>query len=414
MAQARNERTRLGSAGFAAGAPGAAVWPRDVRAYLKRVLCTAVVAAGAVALPGCPSGTSTPPPINVAVGLQAEYVDANAALPYAMAAAADGRVFFTEKNTGLIRVIKDGAVLAEPFASVPVNFAGDRGLLGIALDPSFNLNGRVYVFYSRSDTGEVTSDPRAVVDHRIVYFEALDGGDVANGDEIFVVSLPVGLDTTRIGGVIGFGPDRTLFAGFGDTTDQDAAQVAGLLFGKILRYNDDGTIPSDNPTADSAVYALGLCDPRGLAFDPQSSVPFVNDHRAVGSGVYQIDRILAGKNYGWPSVVGVADTTDELAFVAENAEYEDPIIVSDGDGFAGLAFNPSTKYGDTAWEELFYGRISTGQITRSPLSSDRTVADTPEMFAHHFPTPVTDVSFTPAGTLYVATGSAILRVVTYP
>jgi glucose/arabinose dehydrogenase len=414
MARAQDACARLRTARPGLCVPHAAALQRCVLRRWTHGLCTAVVAAGVLALPGCPSSTGTPPPINVAVGLQAEYLDANVARPYAMAAAADGRVFFTEKNTGLIRVIKDGAILADPFASVPVNFADDRGLLGIALHPDFNVNGRIYVFYTRSDTGQVTSDPRAVIDQRIVYFQAEGGGDVATGEETFVVSLPVGLDTTRIGGVIGFAPDLSLYVGFGDTTDQDAAQIATLPFGKVLRYNDDGTIPANNPTADSAVYAQGLCDPRGLAFDPESHIAFLNDHRAAGSGVWQIDRVLGGKNYGWPAVVGVADSPDELDFVAQHPEYLDPILVSSNDGFAGLAFNPGTKYGSTAREQLFYGRIKEGRITAAPLSADRTVADTPAQFAQNFPAPLTDVTFTPAGTLYVASSSAILRVVTFP
>lgn len=418
MAPVQNHDTRPQgfkpeTSGVAPGTVGPHRGTRRGRAHVYLAGTLALI-AGLLAPAGCPSASSTPPPINVAVGLQAEYIDANAAFPQAFAAAEDGRVFFTEKNTGLIRVIKDGAVLATPFASVPVNYADDRGLLGIALHPAFNLNGRVYVFYSRSETGEPTADPRAIVDHRIVYFDALGGGDVADGSETFVVSLPVGLDTTRIGGAIAFAPDRTLYVGFGDTTDQDAAQIAGLLWGKILRYNEDGTVPSSNPVADSAVYAQGLCDPRSIVFDPESGVAFVNDHRAVGAGTYQIVRILAGKNYGWPLVVGAADTTEELDFAAQNSEYVDPIIVSGTAGFAGVAFNPSTKYGSSARGQLFYGLITGGQVARLPLSADRTAADTPEIFVRHLPTPLITLAFTPAGTLYVGTTTAILRVITYP
>ena len=370
----------------------------------------ALLAAGAWFLFGCaPSPTSTAP-INVAVGLQAEYAAPNAAYPYALSAAADGRVFYTEKNTGQIRVIKDGALLPDPFATVPVNFADDRGLLGIALHPKFQFNGRVYVFYTRSDTGQSTADPQAAVDHRIVYFSAQDNGDVATSGETFVVSLPLGLDTQRIGGRLAFAPDGTLYVGFGDTTDQDAAQRVDLPWGKVLRYNDDGSIPADNPTAASPVYALGFADPRGLTFDPQSGGGFVLDRSP--SGTCEIDLLQPGGNYGWPPVVGFAESSDELAFVAQTTGYVDPLYDSRGVELAGLWFNPSSKYGPGPLLQLFFGVRSAGETWHIGLTTDRTVlVGQQALFAHQFPVPLTDVGFTPAGTLYVATGGAVLRVV---
>ena len=174
-----------------------------------------LVAAGVLSLTGClPSPGQTSTPIAVADGLQAEFVVNDAQHPAGLAFAADGRVFYTEKETGRIRVIVDGTLLEQPFASVPVNYAGDRGLLGIALHPNFNLKPRVYVFYTRSDTGAVTDDAQAVVDNRVVYFEA--DGNVSSNGEIFVASLPAGSQTVRVGGRLAFSPDGTLFVGLGD------------------------------------------------------------------------------------------------------------------------------------------------------------------------------------------------------
>ena len=97
-----------------------------MRDRFGRMRRAAVLAGVFVWLGGCPrTPDDTPPAINVATGLQAEYLVAGAAHPSAIAAAADGRIFYTEKNTGQIRVIKDGVLLDEPFARVPVNFAGD-------------------------------------------------------------------------------------------------------------------------------------------------------------------------------------------------------------------------------------------------------------------------------------------------
>lgn len=372
----------------------------------------ATLTGAAWVLSGCLAGPSSPPePVNVAAGLQAESAAYPADHPAALALADDGRVFYTEKNTGQIRVIKDGTLLAEPFASVPVNSAGERGLLGIALHPRFQDNGRIYVFYTRSDTGLSTDDPQAVVDHRVVYFtEDETTADVSTGAETFVVSLPAGTATSRISGVLGFAPDRTLLVALGDFLDADAAQDANVVYGKILRYNDDGSIPADNPQADSAVYALGFREPRGLAFDPDTGYPFITERGA--NGVHAIDRIQSGSNYGWPIVVGFADTLEELAFVAEHPEYGEPVAVSSGQ-LVGGSFNPSAKYGPSWLGEFFYGANDSARILALELTTARTAPAQTTIFASSLPTPMTAVAFTPAGTLYVACEDAVLRIVLF-
>ena len=372
----------------------------------------ATLAGIAWTLSGCVPGPGTPPdPINVAAGLQAQSVVFPAAHPAALALAEDGRVFYTEKDTGQIRVIKDGTLLETPFASVPVNFTGERGLLGIALHPRFQDNGRVYVFYTRSDTGLSTYDPQAVVDDRVVYFTAADpNDDVSTGPETFVTSLAAGTATSRISGLIGFAPDRTLLVALGDFLDAEAAQDPNVVYGKILRYSDDGTIPADNPQPDSPVYALGFREPRGLTFDPDSGYAFVTERSA--NGLHEINRIQRGSNYGWPIVVGFADTPDELAFVAEHPEYGDPVSVSTGQ-LVGAAFNPSTKYGTSWLNKLFYGVNDTARISALELTAERTAAVQSQIFATGLPPPITDIAFTPTGTLYVATEEAVLRVVLF-
>jgi len=377
------------------------------------VQCAAAVVAALLAAGGClPRSGQMPPPINVGQNLQAEYVVSPAAHPAGLAAAPDGRVFYTEKETGRIRVIKDNAPLDQPFAELPVNYAGDRGLLGIALHPDFSLNGRVYVFYTRSDTGVSTNDPQAVVDNRVVYFQA--AGDTASGGEVFVASLPAGANTLRVGGRIGLDREGLLFVALGDLTDENSAQNNAFLVGKILRYKADGTIPAGNPIKDSPVFARGLRDPGGLTFDPDTGAPFVIDRNA--SGDQEINRVQKGSNYGWPDVTGPLSTAAELDFAALNPDYADPIVASGTNPvtWIGAAFNPSAKYGPNTFLGLFYGVQDDGRVLSLELSTARTAAVTTTRFAASLPTPITDLAFTPAGTLYVATQDAILRIVPFP
>lgn len=344
----------------------------------------------------------------VAAALQAETVVSGAKLPAALAFASDGRVFYTEKNTGKIRVISKGALLDAPFAEVPVNIAGDRGLLGIALHPDFDRNGRVYVLYSRSDSGVVSSNAETIFDHRVVYFTA--SGNVAAGGEVFVVTLPTGDKASGVGGRIAFAPDGKLMVALGDMGDPEAAQNPALLLGKLLRYNDDGSIPDDNPTAASAVFASGLRDPRGLTFDPQTGVAFVTDLNGVRD--HEVNRVVASANLGWPNVRGRADTTAEKDFAAGAANYADPIIdtSADDDRPIGGGFNPSDRYGADTRGLYYYGVSTAAGVIQVVLGDDRSSAARSTLFATRFGSAITDVAFTPAGTLYVATENSIFRV----
>lgn len=326
---------------------------------------------------------------------------------YALAPTDDGRVFFSEKNGGRLRVIRSGALLDPAVAQVSVNRAGDGGLLGVALHPGFATNGRVYVFYSLSDTGENTSDPVAIIDHRVVYFDVVD--NQAAGDEVFVASFPVGDSTTRIGGRIAFGADGKLYVAVGDQGNPDAAQDLASPSGKIHRLNDDGSIPDDNPFPGSTVFALGVRDVRGMTVDPVTGRLLVIDRNEGGNE--EINDVLAGENLGWPAVVGAADSDAERAFAADTPSYGDPLYVrGNSAGLAGLAVNPSTRYGLASRNHLFFGEDAAARVTVARLDAARTGVRSTAPFTGSFPGGITDVAFTPAGTLYVATQTTVYRV----
>ncbi len=374
-------------------------------AYLtSATLTAAVLIGGCVPFPG----SSTPPPFAVAQGLQAETVVANAARPAGLAFAADGRVFYTEKNTGRIRSVAPGTTGDQAVAQVGVNFAGDRGLLGIALHPDFSENRRVYVFYSRSDTDVSSDNPVAILDHRVVYFVVDDDG-AATGGEIFVTSIPAGDGTRRIGGQIAFDADGMLYIAVGDMENPSAAQDAGSAAGKVLRLDADGRVPADNPSG-SAVFASGFRDPRGLAADPESGGVYVVD--ANSGGHDEINRIGPGSNHGWPSVAGVADTAEEQAFADATAGYRDPLFDSGGAslGPVGGGFNPSMRYGPDLEGQFFFGRGEARSIHRTAPSDDGSTLGPVRLFAENFPADITAAAFTPAGTLYVATRDALYRI----
>ena len=216
----------------------------------------------------------------------------------AFAQAADGRIFVAQQD-GAIRVIKNGVLLPTPFATVTVDSTGERGLIGIALHPDFASNGYVYIYATRTDGG---------AHNRISRFTA--AGDVAaSGSEIALVDLPtLSSATNHNGGGMHFGSDGKLYVGVGENANASLAQNLASPLGKLLRFNEDGTIPTDNPYYATqsglarAVWASGLRNPFSFAVQPGTGRIHIND---VGQNTWEeINLGVAGANYGWPGSEG--------------------------------------------------------------------------------------------------------------
>ncbi|MGZ8848632.1 MAG: PQQ-dependent sugar dehydrogenase, partial [Pyrinomonadaceae bacterium] len=180
-----------------------------------------------------------------------------------MEVAPDGRLFVCLQG-GSLRVIKNGALLPTPFLSLTVNSSGERGLLGIAFDPSFATNNYLYLYYT------VASAP---IHNRVSRFTA-DGDVVVAGSEVPILDLETLSASNHNGGAIHFGPDGKLYVAVGENAVPSNAQTLNNRLGKMLRINPDGSIPSDNPFFNTApgdnrsIWALGLRNPFTFAFQP--------------------------------------------------------------------------------------------------------------------------------------------------
>jgi len=259
-----------------------------VRSFVSVLLLTTLAAAAQAAT--LPSGfTET----RVATGLSN---------PTAMAFAPDGRLFVCLQG-GQLRVIKNGALLPTPFLSVTVNSSGERGLLGVAFDPQFSVNGFVYVYYTATTPA---------IHNRVSRFTA--NGDVAAaGSEVVLFDLNnLSSATNHNGGAMHFGPDGKLYIAVGENANSANSQTLANLLGKMLRINADGTIPDDNPFVGTAtgqnraIWAMGLRNPFTFAFQPGSGRMFIND---VGENSFEeINDGIAGSNYGWPNSEGNTTT----------------------------------------------------------------------------------------------------------
>jgi glucose/arabinose dehydrogenase len=219
--------------------------------------------------------------------------------PTAMAVAPDGRIFVCEEK-GRLRVIKDGALLSNPFVRLQVFAHGERGLLGIALDPDFERNHYLYLYYTAR---------KPTAHNRLSRFVA--DGDVARpGSETPLIEFPPLVTELHNSGTLRFGPDGKLYISVGENYIPENAQRMDNPLGKVLRVNKDGSIPTDNPFYTrttglaKAIWALGLRNPFSFAFQRTTGRMFIND---VGNHTWEeINEGAAGANYGWPLTEGAS------------------------------------------------------------------------------------------------------------
>ncbi len=217
----------------------------------------------------------------------------------AVAFAPDGRIFVTEQ-TGNIRIIKNNTLLPTPFANVSTTPEGERGLLGIAIDPDFSINKYVYVYYT------AIGSP---VRNRISRFTATTDVAAAGSETIILNLDPLSTATIHNGGAIHFGKDGKLYVAVGENANQPAAQNLDTYHGKLLRINKDGSVPEGNPFPTGSeqrrrIWAYGLRNPFTFSVDRESGKIFVND---VGHGLWEEinDATVGGRNFGWPTTEGM-------------------------------------------------------------------------------------------------------------
>jgi len=315
--------------------------------------------------------------------------------PTSMVALPDGRVLIVQQN-GLIRIVKGDAVLAASFYQVAnVDSASERGCLGVVPDPGFANNHFVY-FYCTVNTGTGS--------HNRVLRVTEAGDKVVAGSERVIIDLPNVPGTTRfhMGGGLRFGADGKLYIAVGNHEDSPQpfssshSQKLSSAFGKILRINVDGTVPSDNPFFNTAgaykpVWALGLRNPFSMDIQPGTGLIYINE---VGQGTWEeIDRGQAGANYGWPAVEG---PSSDARFVNPAHAYQHSGGACSITG--GAFYNPATTVqfpSGTYLGKYFFADFCTGQIRFiNPAAPANSSA-----FASGIGNPI-GLTVTPDGSLY--------------
>jgi len=252
----------------------------------KRIRIGGIVAAIIFAILIWVSPSNPPPIPEPTTEYGNEYVQilaTNLEKPWAIDFAGD-KIFVTEK-AGQVRVIESGVLLDDPLATLRTANVFGGGLLGIAVHPAFDSNHFIYVYYTYEKDGTLwnkilrITESNNKLDAAKTIFDNIPGSVYSNG------------------GVIKFGPDGKLYVGTGSVSDSHGPQDIQSLEGKILRLNDDGTIPDGNPFSNSPVFSLGHMNPKGLGWDNVGNL-FVTEMGPSKND--EINLVQSGGNYGWP------------------------------------------------------------------------------------------------------------------
>jgi glucose/arabinose dehydrogenase len=233
------------------------------------------------------------------VKFRVETVASGLEVPWAFAWLPNGDLLFTERR-GRVRIIQNGALRAEPVFVVPdVEPSSESGLMDITLHPGFASNNFVYLAYAYNKSGKRD---------KVVRYKYANGQFTE--PKIIIEDIPAA--PNHAGMRTRFGPDGKLYISCGDSTEWELAQKLDSLAGKILRLNDDGTVPPDNPFvgregARPEIWAYGVRNPQGIAWQPGTGLLFETEHgpsgfEGKGGGGDEVNIIEKGKNYGWPVI----------------------------------------------------------------------------------------------------------------
>jgi glucose/arabinose dehydrogenase len=344
--------------------------------------------------------TPNDPGADVAYTVESYHI---ANFPVALAFTEDGRLFYTEKATGNIRLVNaDGTSKLEPVLTLPTDALVERGLLGIALDPDYDENGFIWTVHTRPGTA---SDWPA---NELVRFHEENG---VGTDPQVMLSVPItNGELQHNGGNIHFDPDGLLYLSLGDYGDASNAPRLDVVQGKLHRFQvtQAGLAPAaDNPFPDSSIYAYGLRNTFDFTIDPISGAVFGSENGFHCDD--EINLILPGKNYGWSADYGTqcfgTDPLDVPDYMPPLLSYTPTIAPTGIMVYDGAAF--------PEWDgQLFFCAFNTGVITRAVLDESRTtlISTAPITLAKDQSCRL-DITVGPDGAIYFADVSAIYRIV---
>ncbi|MCU0864438.1 MAG: PQQ-dependent sugar dehydrogenase [Planctomycetes bacterium] len=318
--------------------------------------------------------------------------------PGKFAIAPDGRVFVTERQSGVIRLIDaSGALLATPFATVAVTTGSHRGLLGLALSPQFATDGLVFA--------TATVPAGSGKPERSVLYRWQEQGGIGQNRVTLLDDLPV--STINNGGALCFDGSGMLVLSLGDAETPASAQSDASLAGKLLRIDPaTGLAAADNPQSGNRVFAKGLRNVWAMTIEPGSGALFAADNGPADND--ELLLVQPGRNFEW----GAAPGTEFGALSGLLLRLWPDVVVPTGLAFA----RPDAADWPVAFREsLYMGLYDEEIVLRLRMSGAlRTEIDDEQRFVAMVPDGVrnkpVDVLRDGDGGLWLLTFAAIYRI----
>lgn len=272
------------------------------------------------------------------------------------------------------------------------------GLLDVALHPHFADNQRLYFSYAQAD-------PQAPSYYRTVIATARLEGSELQELETLLAADPYGWSPSNFGGALAFDADGYLYISIGDRSEHDLAQRGDRLQGKILRLHDDGRTPIDNPfvddpAVDDRIYALGVRNPQGLDFDVRTGRLYEAEHGPLGGD--EVNHIVAGGNYGWPTITyGRSYAMEPLGVGSHQSGMRQPLFYY----LPSIATSPLLVYRGRMFAEwdgdLLIGALKGQHVSWLDLDGDRVRSEYPIL--GELGDRIRDLKTAPDGSIWILT-----------
>jgi len=230
-------------------------------------------------------------------------VASNLYVPWSIVFPTEDSMYIAQRS-GEILYYKNSQLQADFYKFSEISATNEEGLMGMVLDPNYPKSPYIYTSLAYEENNQMF----------VKVVRLTDINNQATEPKILLAKIPAA--KFHAGSRLRFGPDQKLYITTGDATKKEIAQDLNSLGGKILRMNKDGSIPEDNPFDNSYVYSYGHRNPQGIDFDPISGILFSTEHGPSlfdgAAGGDEVNRILAGKDYGWPKVSHTESTPEAI------------------------------------------------------------------------------------------------------
>lgn len=291
------------------------------------------------------------------------------AIPWSMAILPDGNMLITEKGGKLKHFNPQTNAVKEIKGLPEVYVRGQGGLFDLALHPEYEENGWIYITHAYSEGGNAgnTALMRAKLE-----------GDQLVEQEVLFKGTPLRDSNPHFGGRIEFDKEGYLYLSIGDRGAMEEAQNPENILGTVMRFNDDGSIPEDNPFVNDKskrpeIFSYGHRNPQGMAMNPESGEIWEHEHGPQGGD--EINIVRKGNNYGWPVITyGINYDNSIITDVREKEGMQQPVwYYVPSIAPCGMDFYTGDKFPN--WKgDLFVGSLKFRYVERLEVVDDRIVS----------------------------------------